>query len=462
MNRTLLIFFLFLSVVYQLSGQVLSLDYVVRDVLANHPRVADIILQSDIAAAKLLKAKGGFDPVADFSWNQKDYDQKNYYSLVEGALKIPTNFGVSFKSGYELNRGLFLNSENNTPGGGLLFGGVSVPLGQGLLIDERRAERRKAEIGIDMAGLDIILDKNDLIYKTISRYTDWQAAYLTATLLQQALQTINQRYEAIRRQVERGDRPGLDTVEINIQRRLIELSFTQARVELENAKTLLGAYFWQNNTQTGLPATSLPDTLGPLPFSPWQVFNQSEFVRQHPLFNRYNLKRNQLILDKRLREDKLKPNLVFSYNPLFEPIGGNPFSNFQLNNQKLGLSFYMPLFLRKERGDVRLANVELTSLDFQVRDKAADLYAKYKAETDIYNTLVEQISIYNEAVSLYRQMYTAEQRLFDIGESSLFLVNTREQNFVQAQLKRVEYVAKMQKAYFQVLFTAGKLAEQFQ
>lgn len=453
--------FLFFSVMCRMHGQVLSLESVVRDVLANHPRMADIQLQSDKATAKLLKAKGGFDPVAAFSWNQKDYDEKNYYSLVEGSLKIPTNFGLSFKGGYEMNRGLFLNPENNTPGGGLVFGGVSMPLGQGLLIDEIRAERRKAEIGLDMAGLDIILDKNDLIYKTISRYTDWQAAYLSANLLQQALQNIEQRYTAIRSQVERGDRPGLDTVEINIQRKLIELSFRQALVDLENAKTLLDAYFWQNNTQTGMPPTSVPDTLGPMPFSPWQVFNKTEFINQHPLFNRYNLKRNQLVLEKRLREDKFKPNLIFSYNPIFEPVAGNPFSNFQLNNQKLGLSFYMPLFLRKERGDVVMANVDILSLDLQIKDKAADLYANYKAETDIYNTLVEQIRIYNEAVELYQQMYTAEQRLFDIGESSLFLVNTREQNFVQARLKRVEYVAKLQKAYFQVLFTAGKLSDLF-
>ena len=108
-----------------------------------------------------------------------------------------------------------------------------------------------------------------------------------------------------------------------------------------------------------------------------------------------------------------------------------------------------------------MANVDILSLDLQIKDKAADLYANYKAETDIYNTLVEQIRIYNEAVELYQQMYTAEQRLFDIGESSLFLVNTREQNFVQARLKRVEYVAKLQKAYFQVLFTAGKLSDLF-
>jgi outer membrane protein TolC len=199
-----------------------------------------------------------------------------------------------------------------------------------------------------------------------------------------------------------------------------------------------------------------------MPFSGWQVFDQEEFLGQHPLFNRYSLKRNQLVLEKRLREDKLKPNLVFSYNPIFEPVAGSPFSDFQWNNQKLGLSFYMPLFLRKERGDIRMANVDLLSLDFQVRDKAADLYAKYKAETDMYYTLAEQTRIFDEAVRLYQQMYTAEQRLFDIGESSLFLVNTREQNFVQAQLKRVEYVAKLQKAYFQVLLTAGKLADQFQ
>jgi outer membrane protein TolC len=443
------------------GGQVLTLNELVRQVISNHPRSKQINLQAERASANLTKAKGSFDPVFDFNWNQKDYGGKNYYNLLDADVRIPTRFGLDFKTGYEVSRGLFLNPENNTPGGGLLFAGVSLPLGQGLFIDQRRANLRKAEIGKDMAGLDILLDQNELIYQSVIHYVEWQQAFEARRLMVLALDNIDQRYEAIRSQVLRGDRAGLDTVEIKIQKQLIQISLRQTEVELQNARIMLDTYFWNENVNSGIPGVAVPETMDNITLPSFISDESISVIGDHPLIRQYGLKGNQLGIEKRLLTDRLKPNLIFSYNPIFEPLATNPFSDFQWTNQKLGLSFYMPLLLRKERGDIRLVNASMMALEMEVKDKTSLLYGKYMAYLSELNALDEQVKLYDEAVLLYRQMFEAENRLFESGESSLFLVNTREQNLVQAQLKLVEYKAKRQKIYFSMIYTAGKLVEIF-
>ncbi len=53
----------------------------------------------------------------------------------------------------------------------------------------------------------------------------------------------------------------------------------------------------------------------------------------------------------------------------------------------------------------------------------------------------EQFEIQVQATLNYQLLYQAEKTLFNTGESSLFLVNTRELNWINAQVKMVELIA---------------------
>ena len=72
----------------------------------------------------------------------KDFYERN----PNTGQKIPTWFGVDFKAGYEINKGQFISEEHATPGSGLWYAGVDIPLGQGLLFDERRSTILQAKI----------------------------------------------------------------------------------------------------------------------------------------------------------------------------------------------------------------------------------------------------------------------------------------------------------------------------
>ena len=63
-------------------------------------------------------------------------------------------------------------------------------------------------------------------------------------------------------------------------------------------------------------------------------------INNHPSIKVYDFKLQQLAIEKKFKKDKLKPNLNFNYNPLFD--AKNLSSGFQ-NNYKWALVFGFPL-----------------------------------------------------------------------------------------------------------------------
>ena len=57
--------------------------------MQNHPLIKQTDLVIKEAAAKLLSAKGAFDPVADFSFENKTLDGNRYYQYLQPQLKAP-------------------------------------------------------------------------------------------------------------------------------------------------------------------------------------------------------------------------------------------------------------------------------------------------------------------------------------------------------------------------------------
>ena len=62
---------------------------------------------------------------------------------------------------------------------------------------------------------------------------------------------------------------------------------------------------------------------------------------------------------------------------------------------------------------------------------------KVKAQQTELNSLLEQGLLTNQLVNDYQVMLQSEERLFSFGESSIFLLNSRENNLVTAQLSAI-------------------------
>src|SRR5690606_24283872 len=89
----LLISLLPLNTIAQLPP-ILTRDAFVRMVLENHPMARQAALRPELGEAALRSARGGFDPMATAAYDEKQFDDKNYFQLFDAGLKVPTWYGV--------------------------------------------------------------------------------------------------------------------------------------------------------------------------------------------------------------------------------------------------------------------------------------------------------------------------------------------------------------------------------
>jgi len=71
--------------------------------------------------------------------------------------------------------------------------------------------------------------------------------------------------------------------------------------------------------------------------------------------------------------------------------------------------------------------------------------------------LSEQFLIYKVNVVNYERLWMAEKISFENGESSLFMINSREMSFINAKIKLNELENKLQKSLLEVNYSLGVL-----
>ena len=132
-------------------------------ILANHPVVRQANLLEAEAQAYIRKSRGGFEPKITGNFDQKSFDGKNYFTIGQAGLKIPSWYGLEFKGGYNWANGVFLNPENFLPAQGQAEIGISLNVLQGLIFDQRRAALQQARIMPELNDAERRAIANDLL-----------------------------------------------------------------------------------------------------------------------------------------------------------------------------------------------------------------------------------------------------------------------------------------------------------
>ena len=116
----------------------------------------------------------------------------------------------------------------------------------------------------------------------------------------------------------------------------------------------------------------------------------------------------------------------------------------------------MPLFLRKERANLKLSSLKLDDLVLAQEQTRLELGNKIDALNAQKNSLTKQKQLTKQMVEDYKILFEGEQKKFDAGESSLFLVNSREAKWLDAVQKFIGIEQAEQKTklsyYFLVNF----------
>lgn len=443
------------------DSQVLTFEEFNEIVRTHHPMAVQSKLIRMKGDATVQMARGGFDPKLGADVGQKQFNGDQYYSLVDAGLKVPTWFGIEAYAGYEQNGGVYLDPENYTSGGGLVYAGLSLPVGRGLFIDERRAELRRAQIFQKSTKVEQRLMINELLFEAGKAYWKWFEKYQAFQVYREALQLANFRFVAVKQEAESGNKPSIDTLEAGIQVQNRQLALQQAELEFKNATAMLGVFLWRN----GQIPLELEESTVPVDKSTVQLQTTEglmldrldSLVAYHPYLQQYRFKIDQLKIDRRLKVENLKPQLDLKYNALSQVVGNPPFTDLSINNYQWGLQFSMPIPLRKERGALKLAKLKIQNAELDVVDTQAQIGYKINAALNEWSTTRNQTALYQRTVQDYLGLLDGERDKFDAGESSLFMVNSRELGYINAQIKYLELLTKNRKAQLSTEFALGIL-----
>lgn len=437
---------LFLLLVWQISvfGQntnsvVLTFDEYLGYVKKYHPIVKQANLQVSQAQAGIMAARGGFDPKLEVDYNTKQFKSKEYYTFLNSSFKIPTWYGIEVKAAFDRSQGQFINPEDNLPSNGLTALGISLPLGQGLFINNRMAALRQAKIFNTLSAAERDLEVTNVLFEASKSYFDWYRNFSEYKLYKTFFNNANIRFKGIKGLIEAGDKPVIDSIEAGIIVKNRKLNLEQSRIKLIKSSLELANFLWlENNVPFELQDNIIPEvnldtnienTLKTNGFTDINLSN-------HPKIISLQSKVNILEIEKKLKGDLLKPRLDVNYNFIAQ----NPVAFQDLNNSnyKYGLSFSYPLFLRKERGNFKMAKIKLENAQLDFDFENVRLKNKINTQVQEVASLRQQIKIASELVNDFDTMLKSEERLFFFGESSIFLINTRENSLLSSSIQEIE------------------------
>jgi outer membrane protein TolC len=453
MNRVFGAIVLFLlSVMNCYSNDTLYLEQYLKVVAENHPLIKRANINDDIAAAQILKGQGTLDPKIYSAYDAKQFDDTDYFTVWQSEAKIPTTLPIDFSVGYERNDGVFLNEQNSVPQNGLVYGTINISLLRGFLFDEQRYNIQAAELKGLKSQIEREIIVREIFFQAISTYLDWTSVSNTVDLNEQFLELLNERHQNVIQLFLNGDSPAVDTIESRVNLNSVQKILLESRNKLVKAKQNLSLFIWDVNGQpltlnsgiTSMQLDRLIDALKELSILITPDFNAD------PLIAKIDNDTRLIELDTKLERENLKPQLDLKYNTILN-LGKEEFKpTFSLNDYKYGVTFQYPLRNRKTKGQLRINEAladqnELDKLEYlgRLNNKFIGLLSQEVIQDDI-------LSVANEKLINSQLLYEAEVLKFGLGESSVFLLNSRERKLLEAQTELI-------KSYYTLGLTLSEL-----
>jgi len=346
-------------------------------------------------------------------YSTKEFKGTEYYDLLNTTFKIPTWYGIEFKGNFEQYSGEYVNAERNVPVDGQYSAGVSLSLGRGSWMNDRMATVKKAKFFREQSNADRDLLINQILFDASLAYFNWLQAYRNSQVFNDFLKNAKVRLKGVSRSASAGEVAAIDTVEakITVQNRALEME--QAKVSLQNARLELSNYLWMgDNIPMELQPQVIPDlSLDTEIDQSLEILGKpldSFSLENHPKLKSLEYKIDGLVVDKRLKTNKLLPRIDVEYN--FISDSPDSFDSFETQNYKGGLNFELPLFLRKERGDLKLAKLKLRDAEFELDNAEVQIQNKIVAIYNELDSFENQNVLIDEIVSMAKEFLLARPK----------------------------------------------------
>lgn len=117
----------------------------------------------------------------------------------------------------------------------------------------------------------------------------------------------------------------------------------------------------------------------------------------------------------------------------------------------------MPLLLRSEKADIVRGEIKIQETELDIQNKTNELQNKIENSWHQQKLLQDQIVLLNLNVENYRRLLDGEQEKYNFGESSVFLLNKRQEKYIDGRLKLIKIHIKQQIELLNFLYYSNQL-----
>jgi outer membrane protein TolC len=370
-------------------------------------------------------------------------------------------WGASFFSGYMLSGGSFPSYDGKfqTNGAGEYRAGMRLPLFRDRAIDGRRADLEKTRLGRRVADLGIQQQRIAILQAATVRYWLWVAAGRRYDVAKSLFDIAFNREKLLEQAVEIGQLPAFEVLD---NKRIIEQrrsALVQARRAIEQASYDLSLFYRDERTQPVIPGD---DRLPPAFPEPDNLDDArlrtdiEEALTRRPEVGRLSAQRDQVGVDRRLANNRRLPGVDFilSYD---RELGERRVVRGP-NEVRAGINFELPFQRRTAVGQERAAEARIRQFDQRVQFQRDQIEVEVRDAVSAVRRAFEGVGVLRAEVTATKRVEDAERQRYQLGESTLFVLNQRELQTADAELRAVGALADFHRAMaFYELAIASRL-----
>jgi len=383
-------------------------------------------------------AFGAFDPA--INGYAKFIPEGGYESRYgEAMLDMPIEDSpLKIFSGYRIGRGDWpiYEQKSLTNEYGEVKAGISYSLIRNNRIDMPRANLYKARINVEVAKANLDYQYLTILRDAKAAYWQWQGSLRKVKIATLQLEIAETRRGAIKKAVDLGDRAHIDLVEndrLIMQRKSMLVKAQRDEFQFRNQLSL---YYRDANGQPKTIAANATPKPMPVKQARLLLTDVKALLSYQP-----QLKLLDHLMDKEKVNIKLfennrqaKLDVALYYEKQFGE--GNPL--LQKSSANIGLTYQIPLLNRKANGQRAAAIQRVKGYRYEQQLIADKLGVFLKNTLNTQRLIYQAHQLQEKELDFAEQLETAETKRFESGDSSLFLVNQREQVVALTQSRLVD------------------------
>jgi len=425
--KIILIIHLFISSAFALDEKEL-----IHSVLKNFPLIQEAELKNEAAQGEFVSAEGAFDYKLSFKSRnriEEKYDNNYFESSIERQTSLG---GLALIAGHRQGIGHFpaYDGKYFTSGGGEIFAGITQPLLRNFKTDESRTNLKIKQIEKKQSEIQLEIKKMTSLHKALSLYYKWVLETKKLKINQEVLDLALTRHSMLEKKFKAGDIEKLKIIDNqrSIEKRQSEV--VKNKIELQKIKTQLSVYLRdEEGNPLSLPEEPRPD----------MILLKEEMTKNQidsaniPQIHFLQLEREKLKLKADFYDQSQLPGLNLEILGSRELSQNTPYDPEVL---QVGVKFDLPLENRKAEGKTVASEYKLKAIEKNKMYVESKFIQEFNFFTDAYLESRKRFEISSKEYEHTLKMANAEKSRWSQGASDLFIVNIREQDLADVEIRR--------------------------